>query len=307
MRCQEFREILDSYLGDELLIETNHEVLKHLENCPACRQELAARRDLRARLRLAVRNAPETRIDSAFARRLEDNLRETVLHPTTFFEKFKPAGIFGNRAILAAAFGLLIMLFGGWFLLRSTAAPDNIALSNQPIETARPTESPIVQAVQIAWRELTAHAVGDHRNCALKYNLAEDPITLDEAATKYGKYNKDLDKAVFAPLKEIFGAKNAGKIDLLEAHSCVYEGRRFAHVVLKYRSRRVSVLITETDLPVENMKIAADQFDGEMRVASFCTAHHAIFVVSDLNEKDNTTIAEAILPSISRHIERVGA
>lgn len=306
MRCQEFKEILDSYLGDELLVETNHEVLKHLENCPACRQELAARRDLRTRLRFAAKNAPDVQVNPAFARRLQNNLRETALRPT-LLERFKQHGIFGNRAILAAAFGVFLLIFGGWFLLRSTSAPNNIALSNQQIETARPAESPMLKAVQIAWSELTEHAVGDHKNCALQFKLAEKPITLNEAAKKYGKYNKDLDKAVIAPLQEIFGEKNLGKVELLEAHSCVYEGRRFAHVVLKYRNRRVSVLITETDLPIENTGIVNNQVGGEMRVTSFRTAHHAIFVVSDLTESDNVKIAEAILPSVNRHIERVGA
>ncbi len=47
--------MMDSYLGDELLVETNHEVLRHLENCPACRNELAARRGLLAQMRSAVK------------------------------------------------------------------------------------------------------------------------------------------------------------------------------------------------------------------------------------------------------------
>lgn len=96
MRCQEFREILDSYLGDELLIKTNHNVLKHLEDCPACRQESAARRKLRTRLRLAAKNAPDVQLNPAFARRLKNNLRETALRPA-FFEKFRCAGFSAIR------------------------------------------------------------------------------------------------------------------------------------------------------------------------------------------------------------------
>ena len=33
MRCEDFREIADSFLSDELLVETNHEVVRHLEDC----------------------------------------------------------------------------------------------------------------------------------------------------------------------------------------------------------------------------------------------------------------------------------
>ncbi len=216
-------------------------------------------------------------------------------------------GIFGNQAVLAAALGLLILIFGGWFFLRSTSAPDDFARSNQTPATPRPAESPMLQAVQAARRELTEHAVGDHRNCALKFNLAEDPITLDEAAAHYGKYNKNLDKAVFAPLRKVFGEKNTGKVEFLEAHSCVFDGRRFAHVVLRYRRKVISVLVTDTDLPPENSDIFYGEFDEMMRVDGFRTAHHAVFVVSDLTETENAAIAGAILPTVSRHIERVGA
>src|SRR5262245_24724224 len=53
MECRRFRDIADSYLSEELLVETNHEVLRHLESCPTCRAELAARRQVRRVLRSA--------------------------------------------------------------------------------------------------------------------------------------------------------------------------------------------------------------------------------------------------------------
>ena len=34
--CEKVRQLLDSYLSNELLIETNHEVLRHLESCKEC-------------------------------------------------------------------------------------------------------------------------------------------------------------------------------------------------------------------------------------------------------------------------------
>jgi len=118
-----------------LLVETNHEILRHLEDCPACRRELAARCDLRTQLRCAVKNAPEAQINPAFASRLTNDLQAAALRPT-FFEKFKTPGFFGNPSILAAAFALLILMFGIWFLLRSVFNPNNIAVSNQSNEMA---------------------------------------------------------------------------------------------------------------------------------------------------------------------------
>jgi anti-sigma factor RsiW len=53
MQCREFREIADSYLSNELMVETNPRVIAHLEQCAECRQELKARRELRGKLREA--------------------------------------------------------------------------------------------------------------------------------------------------------------------------------------------------------------------------------------------------------------
>ena len=82
MNCQEFKRIVDSYLSDELLVETNHDVLRHLENCPSCRGEIVARRELRAKVGKAVKNAHEFRADPAFSSRLASELRNTALRQT---------------------------------------------------------------------------------------------------------------------------------------------------------------------------------------------------------------------------------
>ena len=57
MDCRNFKEVLDSYLSDELAVETNHLIIRHTEHCADCRSEMAARRNLRGILRGAVRQA----------------------------------------------------------------------------------------------------------------------------------------------------------------------------------------------------------------------------------------------------------
>ena len=57
MQCREVRDLLDSFLGQELLVETNHELMRHLEGCPDCRAELDSRRQLRTALQRAFANA----------------------------------------------------------------------------------------------------------------------------------------------------------------------------------------------------------------------------------------------------------
>jgi hypothetical protein len=57
MQCREVRELLDAFLGDQLLVETTNDLVRHLEGCPACRTELEGRRALRARLQSAFAGA----------------------------------------------------------------------------------------------------------------------------------------------------------------------------------------------------------------------------------------------------------
>jgi hypothetical protein len=52
--CQRVREVMDSYLAEELLVETNHEVLRHLDTCQECAAELRRRQRLRALLSQAL-------------------------------------------------------------------------------------------------------------------------------------------------------------------------------------------------------------------------------------------------------------
>ena len=63
MECRDVRELADSFLGEELLTETNHEILRHLETCPVCRADLDARRALRDGVRRAFHDAADLRAE----------------------------------------------------------------------------------------------------------------------------------------------------------------------------------------------------------------------------------------------------
>ena len=52
--CRHVRELMDSYLSEELSVETNHAVLRHVAECPACGEELRRRQRLRALLAQAL-------------------------------------------------------------------------------------------------------------------------------------------------------------------------------------------------------------------------------------------------------------
>jgi anti-sigma factor RsiW len=69
--CGKIRDYLDSYLNSELLVETTHEALRHLQKCPDCSEALRARARVKAALRLAVRR-------EAPASALRDKIRRSI-------------------------------------------------------------------------------------------------------------------------------------------------------------------------------------------------------------------------------------
>ena len=282
--------MMDSYISDELLIETNHEVLRHLENCADCRYEMSSRRALKSQLRHAVKNSTEMQLDPIFASRTAANLRDAALSPG-WLERITGDGRHSPVRLAVVGFACLVLVVTGAMVWMNRSETSFLSFNNN---------SSIANAVRASWNELTSLAVGDHENCAVKYNLKEDPITLDEAATKFGAYNKDLDKLMMAAFKS--DAKVSGGVEFVESHSCVYEGRRFAHVVVKHNGKMVSVLMTDTDLPGEGYDVKTAIYDGAIGAAGFVAGHHAVFVVSQLAESENIMLADAIAPAIRSHV-----
>ncbi|CAN5562240.1 hypothetical protein BH10ACI2_BH10ACI2_01310 [soil metagenome] len=284
---------MDSYIGDELLIETNHDVLRHLENCRACRDEMAARRSLRESLRQTIKTSSASQIDPIFAARVSSELRDRALRPG-FFERISGGNAFMGRALAATAFACVVLLAVGGFLVISRVAKNAEAVK-------------LANAMKASWQEMTAQAVGDHENCAVAFHLKEDPVTLDQAAVSYGPFNKDLDKTVSDALHAVVKVNTPEDIKFLESHSCVFEGRRFAHIVFKQKGRLISVLVSDTDLPEGDDTIQTADFAGSLNAAGFHLGHHAVFVVSELPETDNAEMARKIAPAIRLHGEKVRA
>lgn len=265
MECHEFCEIADSYLSDELSVETNHEAISHLEKCADCRSELSARRALRAKLRDAFIDLPANRLRPEFVSELSNRLRDTTM------EVRSP-----RYFTLAVAACLLLALLIGSVIVRQLLS--------------RPTQD-------IAKIELAKAAVGDHRDCAVEFRLAEKPIALEVAGQNYDP--------VYLGLADMFakGSFAPPDVKFIEAHSCVFAGRRFAHVVLKYHGSLVSFLVTRipSNLAIDHSTIVCSQIEG-FNVSFFQTQRHGIFVVSALPEGDNLALARAFAPGVFNHI-----
>ena len=295
MNCKDFKEIADSYLSNELLVETNHEVLQHLENCANCRYELGARRELRSSLRSAVKNAPQSQINPSFAFKLKANLRESA------FRKQKSWSFLGARAIFAGTFAVLILAVAFGLIWRKPATETANLNLNDANKTNLNVPKESLNVQQIDFVEARKDAIDDHKNCALTHNLKEKPISLDEAAKLYGTANKNFDKTVIEGLREVFG----NKVKFIKAHNCLINGRRFAHVIVEFQNKIVSVLMTrrENGDDKNDSDAISCQTADSLQIACFESGNYSIFVVSDLPETDNLLIARTISPSLKKHLK----
>ncbi len=147
-------------------------------------------------------------------------------------------------------------------------------------------------------------AVGDHRFCALTFKLAERPIPLAEAAQRFGGVH-----ALLAAVEPATTTLSGGPLRVLERHSCVFEGRRFVHIVLLYKDEPISVLVpTDRDQLSSDLWRVGPPTDGTtavtvsegFHVASFRSARYVVFVVSSLNDRDLHEVATAIGGPVSR-------
>ena len=148
----------------------------------------------------------------------------------------------------------------------------------------------LVSAVAFGGREwlgtsLLHSVLGDHQNCAIRFRLKEKPISLEEAAQRFEPAYRSLVAVAPSPAR-----LSNGDLTVLERHSCVYDGRRFAHIVLRYRGALVSVLVTPDRLARVPSELAVDG----TRVSSFRAGRFAAFVVSSASERETREIAAAV-------------
>jgi anti-sigma factor RsiW len=127
MQCRDARELLDSFIGEELLVETNHELLGHLAACPDCSAELDVRRRIRSGLKQAFRSSPHLQPRPRFTEEVTARLRASI----------QPARRRWRSRWLPIAASLLVL-----------AGASNYFLRGRPSEVAR-------------------LAAGDHQNCAV--------------------------------------------------------------------------------------------------------------------------------------------
>jgi hypothetical protein len=293
--CRNFKEMLDSYLSDELAVETNHAVMRHAEHCGACRSEMAARRNLRSLLRGAVKTTTAT---PEFRHRLRERLRAEAFATAgappvaqtsprdSWFSKW--FGQFSLPQFAMATAALLLVVLSSVYLFSNSSRVQAAALS------------PVI----------LNQAAGDHDHCAAFWrNLTQGETDPVRGVEDYDPSLQDLGQ--HSPHKAL-GLK------FHYAHVCSEGGRKFVHLVYSRGHDLVSLLVTERN--AEAMKTGAVPTDdgvkaglqrelgllGKYTVSAYQTSKHVVLLVSSLDEPTQQQLAEKLAQPISQLLRQRG-
>lgn len=286
MDCRNFKDMLDSYLCQELAVETNHSMLSHAEHCPSCRTELASRRNLRHALRRAC---ADDRMRDDACERLRALLRAeiAVREPATVGWRERLAAMFKLPLIRPAMVAVLVLVVSGLVLFQWQK-------SNR------------VAALQLS-EVLMTDAADDHRMCIP--HVKGETIYISNPETF-----KTFDEACLG-LEEVLRAK-AGALELRSAHVCgTTDGRKFAHLIYKRDQDMVSLLVTPRDqqamklgqLPDLDTRDTGIQeaHREELSIGAYQTARRVVLVVSRLSNDENEKLARTLAVPVIEHLRRI--
>ena len=277
--CQSIQELLDPYLDNELLVETDQSVMSHLSFCQNCAAESERRIEFRRLLKAALADDDERDGEEFNRKRVQIALdRERRL--------WKAARI--RWAVLAASLIITLALGLAYWRIRSASKREN------SYAVSAPTSQPPVSIAAV-----DRDAVENHQVCALSY---PSNWTFDQQ-----RVARNLTPR-FAPLVNAVG-RNHASYELVEGHVCSYQQRQYAHLIFRGNGHTVSVFI-EPDDPAANAKsspsLKIDQASYEAyQVASVDTGNHRIFVVSDLPTGENLDLANQLFPSTLDFIRKL--
>ncbi len=305
MDCRNYKELLDSYLSEELTVETNHAMLRHTEHCGACRDELGARRELRQTLRRAcsrdvmsqeatARLRAMLRAEAAPARSAFEGLDEPAVKAASWWERFY--SFLTLRVALPVAAAALLMIGGLWAFY---------SLQNK--STGIDSNKETIARIELTG-QLMDEAAGDHLTCAKKFVAASGPAKMPDSVRSYDPAYLGLEQAA---------EPGASGLQLRSAHVCGYGGRRFAHLVYTRGDQLISLLVTERDaralgieaLPKDDGSQTGLQHAIRERLAlgAYQTNKHVVLVVSDLPEAENLALTERLALPVAAHLRRVEA
>ena len=285
--CEKTQKSLDAYVDNELLVETNQEVLKHLENCPAFSEAVQLRLRNKARLKLAV-NAEV--VPGSLRNRIQAAIRDE--------SSIRSKQVIWPRWSLAAAAALLLTLSGlGTLQLWKFGKPSN--------ETSV-TAQDLTLSEQIA--SVMKIGISDHIHCVIDSGYDKKTLTPEQMAQKMGPQ--------YSGLVPLLRTKLPQEFSVSIGHRCRVNGREFVHMVLKHKDKAVSVIVTEkqgisfpansrvSSLQAQGVALYQDRLQS-LEAIGFESEKHLAFVVSSLQHQENFQIASTLAPTVSVFLNKL--
>lgn len=279
--CAAATRFLDSCTSADRPSALDHEILDHIERCPACSKE----RDLRLRIAERLRRAVQDQVpDPYLASRIRYAIRARQSDHRRVVNRR-----WGRQ--FAAAAAVFFLTLGGWMAyelghLRMTAGAQDAYIASISNKIAA----------------VLGVGLGDHVHCAVYRRLPKQPPPLTELFAQLGPQYRGLLPIAQSAIPAKFAA--------VMAHQCSYQGRKFVHVVFAGEGRLLSLAITQ--------KAPGESFAGQkavwlsdsghplyqdsvqrFSVAAFESGQHLVYLVSDLDGRSNLDLLAALAGPVS--------
>ena len=285
--CEKIRGHLDSYVSKELLTETSHDVLRHLEKCPACSSELEARTRLRTQLKAAVERQsvpPELQV------RVRERIR--AQQSRSWFDAI-------SLRWAAVAAGVVVSA-GLWV---------NYSRERLPSLTDRPAQNAYIQKVSATLAAALRAGLMDHIHCSIFRKYPKGPPPVERMEHELGPS--------YAGLLPVVKAAVPADYRVIMAHECGYAGRKYIHLTMQNGGDLISLVVAKK-LPGESLATMTETTHssgvpvyesaaGRYEVAGFEAGDYLAFVVSDLRRKTNLELAVNLAPGIREFLSKTGA
>jgi hypothetical protein len=287
--CERYRRYFDAYLDNELPVETNQDVLQHLNSCAECAGILQDRARTKHLVRDAVtkEQAPPELV-AALQSRLRHE-RRSFFAPDT------------ARWMMAGAAVLLLAIVG----IRS-------------LQWARIAQfggdSGVFQTVSARVQELLRVGLIDHIHCTIDLQRWKRFVSFDEMKASTGRQALGPEFIDLVPAVE---AKLGAKYKLVQGHRCVADRRQYVHLILTGDNGAIlSLVITEKNnesfsqadavavLRTSGIPIYRDQ-QGIMEIAGFESDKYLAYVVSNLDRATNLNVASLVAPIVYDHLRKL--
>lgn len=273
--CKKIGAYLDSYLNDELLVETNHEVLKHLETCKSCATELDSRLRLKSALQTAVRKevAP-----IGLQHRIQREIRKQPQNST-----------YQWRNWMLAAAAMLVLTAGSWGVFKTIKANEYLKL-----EQARQQDAQVLTV-----------GLNNHLHCAIDRQFASKHFTDEEMRQKLG--------TEFIGLVQMVKEKVTGNYEVVVGHRCKFNQREFVHLILKNQNIVLSLVLTRKNGEAFSPAVLSDVLEAggvrlrsnrlqDYEVRGFETRDYLAFVVSNLEKQESDFVASTLAPALRDYL-----